>query len=46
MLAVTRGNDTARRLYSAAAFVAHAVDPHYLKVDGRYYDLEWMWLRL
>jgi len=45
-LSVTRGNDTARRLYSEFGFIPFAVEPRYLKIDGQYYDIEHMGLRL
>lgn len=42
VLAVTVGNDAARRLYVAAGFAPYRIDPRYFKIDGRYYDIEWM----
>jgi ribosomal protein S18 acetylase RimI-like enzyme len=45
-LAVTVGNLSARKLYVSSGFNPYGVEPRYFKVDGRYYDLEWMWLRL
>lgn len=42
VLAVTVGNEPARRLYLGAGFRSYAVEPRYLKIDGVYYDLEWM----
>lgn len=46
VLAVTVGNDPARRFYLAAGFVPSYVEPRYIKHDGRYFDIEWMSLRL
>lgn len=46
VLAVTVGNEPARRFYLAAGFVPLYVEPRYIKHDGRYYDIEWMSLRL
>lgn len=45
-LAVTVGNDSARQLYLSAGFQPWARDAHYFKVDGVYYDIEWMRLGL
>jgi GNAT superfamily N-acetyltransferase len=45
-LAVTVGNETARRVYVNCGFVAHNVDARIFKIDGAYYDLEYMNLRL
>lgn len=45
VLAVTVGNDSARRLYLKAGFVVYGVDPRYIRVVDRYYDIEWMILR-
>ncbi|MBK8031482.1 MAG: GNAT family N-acetyltransferase [Chloroflexi bacterium] len=45
-LAVTVGNESARRLYASAGFETAYFDRRYLKIDGVYYDLEWMWLSL
>lgn len=45
-LAVTVGNDAARRLYAGAGFVSYGVEPRSLRVEGRFYDVEWMSLRL
>lgn len=42
VLAVTVGNEAARRLYADAGFVTYSTDPRLLKVDDRYYDIEWM----
>lgn len=45
ILAVTVGNGAARALYQAAGFSASHVEQRYIKVDGQYYDIEWMVLR-
>jgi RimJ/RimL family protein N-acetyltransferase len=45
-LAVTVGNAGARALYLAAGFVPYGVEARYIKLDDRYYDIEWMILRL
>jgi len=45
-LAVTIGNEAARRLYVSGGFVPHMIDARYFKINGVYYDLEWMYLRL
>lgn len=45
-LAVTVGNDSARRLYLAAGFVPYGVEPRYIKLGDQYFDIEWMILRL
>ena len=42
VLAVTVGNDAARSLYVSSGFVPSYIEPRYLKIDGRYYDIEWM----
>lgn len=46
VLAVTVGNEAARHLYEAMGFESYAIEPHYIKVGDRYYDIEWMWLTL
>jgi RimJ/RimL family protein N-acetyltransferase len=46
VLAVTVGNDAARRLYLRSGFKPYSIDPRYLKVDGQYFDIEWMILRI
>ncbi len=46
VLAVTVGNERARRLYISAGFEPYCVEPRYLKLGDRYFDLEWMILRL
>lgn len=46
MLTVTVGNDSARHLYTSLGFETFAVEPRFLKLDERYYDGEWMALRL
>lgn len=45
-LAVTVGNEKARRLYSEAGFLPYGVEPRSLYIDGIFYDVEWMNLRL
>jgi RimJ/RimL family protein N-acetyltransferase len=45
-LSVTAGNETARKLYEAAGFRQHGVEPCGLKVGEQCYDLELMYLRL
>jgi GNAT superfamily N-acetyltransferase len=45
-LAVTVGNNLARRLYVGAGFVPYGVEPRYIKLGNRYFDIEWMILRL
>ena len=45
-LAVTVGNNAARRLYLGAGFVPYRVEPRYIKLGNRYFDVEWMILRL
>jgi ribosomal protein S18 acetylase RimI-like enzyme len=46
VLAVTVGNESARRLYASVGFVPYAIEPHFIRVGEIYYDIEWMWLRL
>ena len=45
-LAVTVGNNAARGLYLGAGFVPYGVEPRYIKLGNRYFDVEWMILRL
>lgn len=45
-LAVAAGNAAARRVYEKCGFVTHMYDARFLKIDGAYYDLEWMALWL
>lgn len=45
-LAVTVGNDPARRLYERFGFVFSHREPRYIKFDDRYYDIDWMTLTL
>lgn len=45
ILAVTVGNVAARSIYLAAGFAPAYIEERYLKIDGRYYDIEWMVLR-
>lgn len=42
ILAVTVGNETARQLYLNGGFQSYSIDPRYIKVADRYYDIEWM----
>ena len=37
-VAVTAGNDSARRIYESLGFVAWGVEPRAIRHDGRYYD--------
>lgn len=46
VLAVTVTNEAAKYLYLSAGFTVWGRDPRYLKIDGVYYDLEWMVKRL
>lgn len=46
ILAVTVGNETARRLYLKMGFTPYSIEPRYFKIGGQYYDLEWMSLTL
>jgi RimJ/RimL family protein N-acetyltransferase len=46
ILAVTVGNEQARALYLKVGFTPVAIDPRYMKVGERYFDIEWMQLRL
>lgn len=45
-LSVTIGNEAARRCYLACGFSPDYIEPRYFKLDGQYYDIEWMTLRL
>ncbi|MEM7134554.1 MAG: GNAT family N-acetyltransferase [Chloroflexota bacterium] len=45
-LAVTVGNEAARNLYLNAGFRLSHIEPRYLKIDGTYYDIEWMFQKL
>jgi ribosomal protein S18 acetylase RimI-like enzyme len=42
VLAVTIGNDAARNLYLSMGFTPYALEPAYIKVGERYYDIEWL----
>jgi ribosomal protein S18 acetylase RimI-like enzyme len=44
-LSVVPENVAARTLYVRRGFVPYAVEPRALAQDGRYYDLEYLWLR-
>lgn len=46
ILAVTVGNEHARRIYVDKGFGSYSIDRHYFKINGRYYDIEWMVLHL
>ncbi|HRW10648.1 MAG TPA: GNAT family N-acetyltransferase [Caldilineaceae bacterium] len=46
LLAVTVGNSAARSIYLAAGFEPSHIEKRYIKVGARYYDIEWMTLRL
>ncbi len=45
-LSVTVGNQAARRCYLACGFVPDYIEPRYFKLDGQYYDIEWLRLPL
>ena len=45
-LSVTVGNEAARSLYAAAGFATYGVEPRCFRVEGRFYDVEWMNLQL
>lgn len=42
LIAVTVGNLGARHLYRSAGFSTWGVEPAYIHIDGRFYDIEWM----
>ena len=44
ILAVTVGNERARRLYLSVGFRTMAREPRYLKIGEQYFDIEWMQL--
>jgi len=44
ILAVTVGNEWARALYLAVGFTPVAIEPRYLKIGEKYFDIEWMHL--
>ena len=46
VLTVTVGNDGARRLYERAGFKSFGVEPHAVRIDGRFHDKEHMFLLL
>jgi RimJ/RimL family protein N-acetyltransferase len=46
IIAVTVGNETARRLYLSTGFVPTFVEQGYIKWNNRYFDIEWMRLEL
>ena len=45
-LSVVPENVAARTLYVERGFVPYAVEPRALAHGGRYFDLEYLWLRL
>jgi ribosomal protein S18 acetylase RimI-like enzyme len=45
-LSVVPENVAARTLYVGRGFVPYAIEPRALAQDGRYFDLEYLWLRL
>lgn len=45
-LAVTVGNEPARRLYERFGFAFSHREPRYIKIDETYYDIDWMILSL
>jgi ribosomal protein S18 acetylase RimI-like enzyme len=45
-LAVTVGNEAARKLYRSAGFMPFGIEPGYICVEKTYYDIEWMILHL
>ena len=45
-LGVTVGNDAARGLYAGMGFTTYGIDPRYINVDGRFFDVELMVLRV
>ena len=45
-LAVTVGNEAARKLYVSAGFIPFGIELRYIRVDKTYHDIEWMILDL
>jgi ribosomal protein S18 acetylase RimI-like enzyme len=45
-LAVTVGNERAKRLYEKMGFSTYSYEPRFLRIDDHYFDLEWMILSL
>ena len=45
VLAVTVGNLAAKTIYTQAGFETAYIEKRYLKIEDKYYDLEWMALR-
>ncbi len=43
---MTVGNEQARALYLKVGFIPVAIAPRYIKAGERYFDIEWMQLRL
>jgi GNAT superfamily N-acetyltransferase len=41
-LSVTVGNLAARKIYVRAGFQSFGIEPRCIRVDGRFYDVEWM----
>lgn len=46
ILAVTVGNGAARALYLGLGFELSHIEKRYIKIDERYYDIEWLTLSL
>jgi GNAT superfamily N-acetyltransferase len=46
ILAVTVGNEVAKRLYLLLGFKPLMLDPRFIKVGEQFYDIEWMTLKL
>ncbi len=46
VLSLTVGNEAARQLYVRLGFTSWGIHPNSLKLDGQYYDFEWMCLQL
>lgn len=45
-LAVTVGNNSARKLYLSTGFIPFGIEPRYIRVDNTFHDIEWMILDL
>lgn len=46
VLTVTKGNDSAERLYLKAGFKSFGIEPHAIKVHNQYFDKNHMFLQL
>ena len=46
VLAVTVGNNSAKRLYVSAGFEVYCRDERFIQVNGRDFDIEWLRLGL